>query len=111
MAVWIVTVIASMVVAYCLWSRRKMLGQWAKDVASLRLSEERYRILFNQTPKSVYAFDLETRSFVEVNEAALRHYGYLRHEFLSLTADGIRPPEEMRLMLERLASGTQTTCL
>lgn len=88
-----------------------MLARCAREVASARSSEERYRILFNQSPKPVYAFDLETRSFVEVNEAALRHYGYLRHEFLSLTADGIRPPEEMRLMLERLSSGTQTSCL
>jgi diguanylate cyclase (GGDEF)-like protein/PAS domain S-box-containing protein len=101
---WIVLVTGLMGLAGILWSKRR-------DMEELRSSEERYRVLFDQSPKPMYAFDLETLAFLNVNEAALRHYGYSRQEFLSMTADKIRPPEEMALMLQRTSSGTQTACM
>jgi len=72
---------------------------------------KRYRTLFDETPKPMYVFDLETLAFVEVNQAALRHYGYGRDEFLALTADAIRPAEEMALLLSRIRTGTETPCM
>jgi len=48
----------------------------------------------------MWVFDLETLSFLTVNDAAVRHYGYSREEFLSMTVADIRPPEDR----ERLAA-------
>ena len=42
----------------------------------------------------MWVFDLETQAFLEVNEAAIQHYGYSREEFLAMTLTDIRPPEK-----------------
>ena len=39
----------------------------------------------------MWVFDHETLAFLEVNEAALEHYGYTREEFLRMTLKDIRP--------------------
>lgn len=53
--------------------------------AALREGEEKYRQLFATVSDAIIVFDAETRRFVDVNERALRLYGYTRVEFLSLT--------------------------
>ena len=72
-------------------------------VESLRLSEERYRLLFENNPLSMWLYDTETLGFLAVNESAVRHYGYTRAEFLGMTIKDIRPPEDVPLMLESVA--------
>jgi PAS domain S-box-containing protein len=52
---------------------------------ALRASEERYRRLFETISDAAFVFDAGSRQMVEVNEAALRLYGYTREEFLQLT--------------------------
>ncbi|HYN22102.1 MAG TPA: response regulator [Thermoanaerobaculia bacterium] len=65
----------------------------------LEATEQRYRALFDHNPLPLWVFDPETLAFVTVNEAAIRHYGYSREEFLAMTLEDIRPPEEVaRLM-------------
>jgi PAS domain S-box-containing protein len=53
-----------------------------------------YRRLFNENPAPMYIFDQDHFRFLAVNHAALDQYGYSREEFLSLTADQIRPAED-----------------
>jgi PAS domain S-box-containing protein len=60
----------------------------------LRDSERQYRLLFHSNPNPVWVFDLETQKFLEVNEAAIQHYGYSRDDFLAMTIADIRPPEK-----------------
>lgn len=48
----------------------------------------------------MWVFDPETLSFLAVNDAAVRHYGYTREEFLSMTLRDIRPPEEIPRLLD-----------
>jgi PAS domain S-box-containing protein len=48
-------------------------------------SEAKYRRLFHFSPQPMWVFDKETFAFLSVNEAAIRHYGYTREEFLSKT--------------------------
>ena len=38
----------------------------------------------------MWAYDVETFRFLDVNEG-IRHYGYSREEFLSMTLKDIRP--------------------
>lgn len=57
-------------------------------------TERRYRLLFERNPLPFWVFDAETLRFLEVNEAAVRHYGYRREEFLAMSVLDIRPPED-----------------
>jgi two-component system, NtrC family, sensor kinase len=75
---------------------------------ALRRSEESFRILFTAIPTPVWVFDQETLRFMEVNEAAVRHYGYSREEFLRMKITDIRSAEEAARLtaeLERLGAG------
>ncbi len=56
--------------------------------------ERRYRLLFEHSALPVWIFDADTLQFVSVNDAALRHYGYTREEFLGMTAKDIRRKED-----------------
>jgi PAS domain S-box-containing protein len=62
---------------------------------ALRSSETRYRRLFHDNPLPMWVSDLETRAFLDVNEAAIRQYGHPREEFLRMTIDDLRPPEDV----------------
>jgi PAS domain S-box-containing protein len=56
--------------------------------------EQRYRQLFDENPQPMWVLDVETRAFLAVNEAAIRHYGYTREEFLFMTLEGILAPAD-----------------
>src|SRR5437870_12862038 len=71
---------------------------------ALRQSEERYRLLFESNPQPMWVYNLETLRFLAVNEAAVRHYGYSRDEFLAMTVRDIRPPEDIPSLLENVAN-------
>ncbi|MEY2557388.1 MAG: hypothetical protein QOE34_813, partial [Verrucomicrobiota bacterium] len=66
-------------------------------------SEERYRSLFEANPLPMWIYDLETLSFLEVNDAAISHYGYRREEFLAMTIADIRPTDDKPLLLANVA--------
>ncbi|HEY9169533.1 MAG TPA: PAS domain S-box protein [Lutibacter sp.] len=66
----------------------------------LRKSEKKYRFLFENNPQPMWIYDLETLAFLEVNNAAIQHYGYSREEFLSMTLKDIRPKEELDAFLK-----------
>jgi diguanylate cyclase (GGDEF)-like protein/PAS domain S-box-containing protein len=68
--------------------------------SALRESEHRYRTLFELNPLPMWVYDFETLAFTDVNDAAVRHYGYSREEFLRMSIRDIRPPEEYAAMQE-----------
>jgi PAS domain S-box-containing protein len=43
----------------------------------------------------MWVFDVETLRFLAVNDAAVRHYGYSREEFLAMTIKDVRPTEDV----------------
>jgi PAS domain S-box-containing protein len=61
----------------------------------LEESERRYRLLFEANPWPMWVYDRGNLSFLAVNEAAVKHYGYSREEFLSMTLRDIRPAEDI----------------
>lgn len=78
----------------------------ARATEELRASEERYRLLFDRNPLPMWIFHRDDLRFLAVNEAAILHYGYSREEFLGMTVEAIRPPEELpRFRASREASG------
>ena len=71
-------------------------------VQSLASSEERYRLLFEASPLPMWVYDAASLRFLAVNEAAVRHYGYTRAEFLSMTIKDIRPREDVDRLIADL---------
>jgi diguanylate cyclase (GGDEF)-like protein/PAS domain S-box-containing protein len=65
---------------------------------ALRKSQKDFRMLFAHHPHPMWVYDSETLRFVEVNEAALTHYGYTRDEFLSMTIEQIRLQEDVMML-------------
>jgi two-component system, cell cycle sensor histidine kinase and response regulator CckA len=61
---------------------------------SAQEADERYGMLFDSNPQPMWVFDVETLAFLAVNQAAIRHYGYAREEFLSMTIMDILPSED-----------------
>jgi diguanylate cyclase (GGDEF)-like protein/PAS domain S-box-containing protein len=69
---------------------------------AIRESEHRYRTLFEGNPLPMWVYDYETLAFIAVNEAAVRHYGFSKDDFLRMTIEDIRPPEEIPSLREAL---------
>ncbi len=66
-------------------------------------------IPFAKYAHPMWVFDPETLAFLEVNEAAIRQYGYSRSEFLQMTIRDIRPPEDVSdLVRDDRAKGVAT---
>jgi PAS domain S-box-containing protein len=80
---------------------------FAAVLAERKGAEERYRFLFENNPQPMWVFEDKTHAFLAVNEAACKHYGYSREEFLGMTVLEIRPPDEVPALLERLAEGSR----
>ena len=75
---------------------------------ALRESERNFRQLFADNPQPMWAYDLETLDFLDVNEAAIQKYGYSREEFLGMRITDIRPAEDhAKLMASLSARGTR----
>jgi len=74
---------------------------------ALRKSEAQYRLLFESNPQAMWVFDLATLKFLAVNNAAVRHYGYSRAEFLDMTIKDIRPAEDVPLLEKFLISDSE----
>lgn len=66
-------------------------------------SEENYHHLFADNPFPMFVFDLETLHFLEVNQAAVDHYGYSRQEFLEMTIKDIRPGKDISKLLRTIS--------
>ncbi len=74
-----------------------------KAQEALRSSEARHRQLFEHSPLPTWVVDHRSQRFLEVNNAAVEHYGYSREEFLSLTVAEIQPEESPDELRERFA--------
>jgi PAS domain S-box-containing protein len=70
--------------------------------ATLRLSEEKYRFLFERNPASMLIYERGTLRILAVNEAFCIHYGYSNDEVLSMFLPDLYPVEE-KLPIAELA--------
>ena len=78
---------------------------------AMRESEHRYRTLFEGNPLPMWVYDFETLRIIAVNEAAVRHYGYKKDEFLRLgmadiQVDDAADDKTIRHMRHRRKDGT-----
>ncbi|GAB3929748.1 PAS domain S-box protein [Mucilaginibacter myungsuensis] len=68
--------------------------------AELEMASRRYEQLFQLSPLPKWVFDTETLYFLDVNQAAVKHYGYSYEEFLTMTLKDIRPVETVDDLLK-----------
>lgn len=54
-------------------------------------SEINYKMLFNFIPLASFIWDINDYQILEVNEMAMKEYGYTREEFLNMTVLQLRP--------------------
>jgi PAS domain S-box-containing protein len=73
----------------------KDITERARDQKAIEDSEKRYRTLFDVHPQPMWVVDANTLAFLAVNGAAMRLYGYSKEEFMAMTADQIRPEEDV----------------
>ena len=60
-------------------------------------SEENYRNLFDLSPVPMWVYNLETLQFLNVNKAAIDHYGYTKSEFLLMKIFNLQPEEDIEI--------------
>lgn len=61
-----------------------------------------YSDLFHLSPLPMWVYDLESLKFLDVNNAAMAHYGYSRTEFLSMSILDIRPEEDAPTVIRQV---------
>lgn len=67
---------------------------------ALKLSEERYKNMFDGIPLPTMVYQLDTLFIIDVNQAAVNHYGYNREEFFRMTIKDLFPQESIPDLLE-----------
>jgi PAS domain S-box-containing protein len=75
-------------------SRAALAVDNARLYRAAQEADERYGMLFESNPQPMWVFDVDTLAFLEVNQAAVRHYGYSRDEFLSMSIMELLPRED-----------------
>ena len=73
-----------------------------KAAEKLQHSEEKYRLLFYDNPLPMYMTTLPGLDIIDVNDAAIKQYGYSREEFLKLNTRQLRPAEDVKYFLEEV---------
>jgi PAS domain S-box-containing protein len=64
-------------------------------IQTLQESEKRYSELFHSSPIPMWVYDRDSVKFLDINRAAIEHYGYSFEEFLAMTIKQIRPQEDI----------------
>lgn len=72
-------------------------------MVNLKKSEQRYSDLFHFSPLPMWVYDSKTLKFLDVNDAAIKHYGYSYEEFLGMDITQIRETEEISVLHEKLS--------
>ena len=68
---------------YSMEAERKLADE------ALRSSEQKYKLLFERNPMPMWMVSQQHLNIIDVNQAAITHYGYSREEFLSIGAGSL----------------------
>lgn len=74
-----------------------------KHVKKTESSRKHYQQLFQLSPQPMFVYDIKTLIFLDVNNAAIKKYGFTKEEFLNMTLFDIRTEENKSQLLKVLA--------
>jgi PAS domain S-box-containing protein len=96
---------ASLFIGIILFWNKRLKSEVAfrkKIEYDLRESEKKYRLLFESNPYPMWIYSIDTYAFLNVNNAAVKKYGYSKEEFLKMTIKEIRPPEDIERLVKNV---------
>lgn len=73
-----------------------------------RESDKKFRLLFEENPQPMWVLDAENQSFLAVNRAAARLYGYSEEEFRALTLTNLQTEEDTRRFVSEMNDPART---
>jgi PAS domain S-box-containing protein len=82
-------IICSLSISRDITERRK-----AEEI--IRMSEQKYKLLFNKNPLPMLMLSIPDMKFIDVNDASLLQYGYTREEFLKMSVKNILPKDDLK---------------
>ncbi len=65
---------------------------------ALRSSEKKYRLLFDDNPLPMWITSITDNRFMDVNNAALKSYGYTKEEFLKMKLSDLDVPKRNSIL-------------
>ncbi|MDF1610703.1 PAS domain S-box protein [Stygiobacter electus] len=85
-------------------NQNKFIQIIVKDFEEKSIEKEKkalmYDALIELTPEPMFIYDIENLKFLEVNEQALKLYGYKRNEFLNMDLTDLYAPEDIQTLIE-----------
>lgn len=96
-------------ILFILLSSLLLFGLIRRNLAKLQASAKAYSRMFHENPQPMWIVARKDARFLEVNDAAIRLYGYSREEFLSMTTHDVRIPDDIAQTKEHTGKGRMTS--
>jgi PAS domain S-box-containing protein len=75
--------------------------EFIDDLQQLIKSKGRmFEVLIKKNPEPIFVYDKENLKFLEVNDSALKLYGYSRDEFIQMDLTDLYSPEDIQTLLD-----------
>jgi PAS domain S-box-containing protein len=92
----------------CLLGMGIDISSRVKAEEELRVSEQKYKVLFDSSPMPLWMIDKDTLCVIAANDAAAELYGYTKAELVHMSAKNLRPDDDQERLLvghDRLMNG------
>ena len=105
-----VIALAFVVASFVCYSVRLAITQYQQQQAQHELAdaEERFRSLFHKNSLPMWVVETATGTFLEVNEAAIRRYGFDREQFLHRNVREVVQTADIAQMVDQTLSRSQS---
>ncbi len=84
-----------------------ILSLLEQEIRSAELASEQYRLLFASNPHPMWMYDRGSLKFLQVNDAAVAHYGYSREQFDRLRLVDVQPDATQQELDPRTSEPSQ----
>ncbi len=72
----------------------------AVNQSQTEIKSTMYDLIMQTSPDAIFIYDIDNLKFLEVNDAAVRMYGYKRNELLNMDLTDLYAPEDIQTLIE-----------